>query len=71
MECLVKWGLMQMGSVKDVSILRDTLGVSKGCAFVTYEELAHAEEAIASLDKKIKLPGATSHIEVPNFFLLQ
>jgi RNA recognition motif-containing protein len=54
-----------MGAIKDVSILRDqSTGVSRGCAFVIYEELAHAEAAIAKLDKKIKLPGATSQIEV-------
>ena len=57
-------GGLQVGDVKDVSILRDTLGMSKGCAFVTYEELAHAEAAIAKLDKQVKLPGATSNMEV-------
>lgn len=55
-----------MGAIKDVSILRDqATGTSKGCAFVIYEELAHAEAAIEKLDKKIKLPGATSNVEVP------
>jgi len=54
-----------MGAIKDVSILRDqSTGVSRGCAFVIYEELAQAEAAIAKLDKKVKLPGATSSIEV-------
>jgi RNA recognition motif-containing protein len=56
---------VQMGAIKDVSILRDqSTGTSRGCAFVIFEEQAHAAAAIAKLDKKVMLPGASSHIEV-------
>lgn len=55
----------EVGPVKDVSIMRDqSTGTSKGCAFVVYDTLALAEAAIAKLDKKVKLPGATANVEV-------
>ncbi len=59
---------MQVGALKDVSILRDhNTGLPRGCAFAVYEDQAHAEEAITKLDKKLTLPGATLPIEVALF----
>lgn len=56
---------MQVGALKDVSILRDqNTGLSRGCAFAVYDDQNHAEEAIKKLDKKLTLPGATQPIEV-------
>lgn len=53
------------GEVKDIIILKDKVsGQPKGCAFVSYATEAEAERAIADLDRKIQLPGASSPMEV-------
>lgn len=55
----------QSGDVKDIIILKDKVsGQPKGCAFVSYATEAEAERAIAELDRKIQLPGASSPMEV-------
>lgn len=56
---------MQIGALKDVSILRDhNTGLPRGCAFAVFADQAHAEKAIEQLDKKVTLPGASHAIEV-------
>lgn len=57
--------LLQVGALKDISILRDhNTGLSRGCAFAVYEDQVHAEAAIDKLDKKLTLPGASQLMEV-------
>ncbi|GMH38098.1 hypothetical protein BSKO_05982 [Bryopsis sp. KO-2023] len=53
------------GEVKDIIILKDKVsGQPKGCAFVSYATEAEAKKAIAELDRKIQLSGASSPMEV-------
>ena len=57
--------VVQVGPIMEVSILRDQVtGVSRGCAFVIYDDKAVAEAAIARIDRHFTLPGATQPIEV-------
>ena len=57
--------LLQVGALKDISILRDqNTGTSRGCAFAVFEDQTHAEAAIDKLDKKLTLPGASQLMEV-------
>lgn len=57
--------VLQSGNVKDIIILKDKVsGQPKGCAFVSYATEGEAERAIAELDRKIQLPGASSPMEV-------
>ena len=56
---------MQVGPIREVSILRDQVtGVSRGCAFVIYDDKAVAEAAITRIDRHFTLPGASQPIEV-------
>lgn len=55
---------MQVGGLKDISILRDhNTGLSRGCAFAVYEDQTQAAAAIEKLDKKVTLPGASQLME--------
>lgn len=54
----------EFGSIKELTIIRDSNNVSKGCAFVSYFELDAAERAIASLHEKVKLPNAFNPLQV-------
>ena len=57
--------VLQVGPIREVSILRDQVtGVSRGCAFVIFDDKAVAEAAIAQIDRHFTLPGATQPIEV-------
>ena len=53
------------GRVADIICLKDkSTGAPRGCAFVSYATQEEAEEAIATLDRKIHLPGALCPLEV-------
>lgn len=58
----------QCGEVLDVGILRDrTTGLSRGCAFVSYESKQQADAAIEKYDHQLQLPGALCPLEVGGF----
>lgn len=45
------------GTLSDVYVIRDRNGLSKGCAFVKYESIQSANDAIESLHDKYIMPG--------------
>jgi RNA recognition motif-containing protein len=55
---------VQYGQLKQVSVLREADGSSKGCGFVLFDSREDAEKAIAALDKNLTLPGQLQPMEV-------
>lgn len=48
-----------IGDILDLKIVRSTSGKSRGCAFVTYANDKHAQQAITELNGKQVLPATT------------
>ncbi len=56
---------MQWGKVHEVILWKSrATGNPQGCAFVFYDTREEAEQAIAELDRKVHLPGASRPLEV-------
>lgn len=47
----------EYGPVVEVKVLRDFMGISKGCAFVFLQKKEQADAAVAALHNKRTLPG--------------
>ena len=59
---------MQVGGLKEVSILRDAFtGKSRGCGFAIFQDKDFAESAIEKMNKQYTLPGGTAPMEVRHF----
>ncbi|XP_075250319.1 uncharacterized protein LOC142342668 isoform X8 [Convolutriloba macropyga] len=52
------------GTIEECTILRDTNGQSKGCAFIKFKEHAEAVKAIEKIHGTRTMPGASSSIVV-------
>ncbi|XP_075224101.1 CUGBP Elav-like family member 1 isoform X12 [Lycorma delicatula] len=54
----------QYGTIEECSVLRDTNGMSKGCAFVTYTSKQCASNAIKAMHHSITMEGCSSPLVV-------
>ena len=54
----------KFGSIEDLSILRDSNGKSRGCAFITYRKQKSAQDAINEMNQSIIAENCSSPINV-------